>query len=99
MCSTLHHQIREQTMTREELLARIDEHEALAEGWKTFLTQQLDQLEEGGWVGEDRPLNKPGARHDKRGVREALSNEAEVRVKRITEACQLARREIGNGDG
>lgn len=86
-------------MTREELLARIDEHEALAEGWNTFITQQLDELEQGGWVGDDNPLRKSGARHDKRGDREAKCNEAEVRVKRIAEACQLARREINNGDG
>ena len=86
-------------MTREELLARIDEHEALAAGWKTFIEQQLDHLEDGGWVAEDRPLNKPGKRHDQRGLRESLCNEAEVRVDRIAEACQLSRQEIQNGDG
>jgi hypothetical protein len=87
-------------MTREKLLARIDDHEAFACTEDAFIKQQAaDEEDDGGWVAVGTMPKAPGKRHDQRGLREAMRNEAEVRVARITEACQLARQEIDNGDG
>lgn len=86
--------------TREELLARIDSHDTFVADSDRFIKQQA-ALEEkdGGWVTPGTLPKEPGKRHDKRGEREALRNEAEARIERISEACQFARQEIANGDG
>src|SRR5690348_3335226 len=85
-------------MTREELLARFDGHEAFATEWTPFVKEQLALVEDdGGWVGTGKD---PGAsRRDKQGEREALCNEAEVRLERIPHNCQLGRRAVDDGDG
>ena len=86
-------------MTREELLARFDSHETFVEKETPFITEQLEYLEDGGWVAEDRPLNKPGKRHDQRGLCEARCNEAAVRLQNIAEHCEHGRQAINDGDG
>jgi hypothetical protein len=87
-------------MTREDLLERIEQHETFAADADRFIKQQADDEEDdGGWVETGTLLDRPGDRHNRRYLREALRNEAEVRVERIALACRYARLEIHNGDG
>src|SRR5690349_1480396 len=90
-------------MTREELLARFDGHEAVVAKETPFIKEQLALLEEGGWVGDPDVIvnhTKRGERDsDKRGLLEALCNEVEVRLERVAKYSQLGRQEIDNGDG
>lgn len=88
-------------MTTEELLARIDEHEALAGGWQQFIRQQeaIDETVNAGWTAVGAVAPKPGKRHNRELEREAERNETEVYVERIVEHCRLARLAIHEGDG
>ena len=87
-------------MTREELLTRLDSHEAVVAQATPFVTEQLAlEEDEGGWTVPGAKPKASGKRHDQRHLREARYNELEVRFQRISEACQLARQEIDSGDG